>query len=34
MDGPEAWGANDYFFDPTTFASYKFLPNPFICILK
>ena len=24
MDGPEAWGANDYFFDPTTFASYTF----------
>jgi len=34
MDGPEAWVANDYFFDPTTYASYTFLPNPFILDFK
>ena len=33
-DGPEAWGANDYFFDPTTFDSCSFLPNPFIFDFK
>jgi hypothetical protein len=34
MDGPEAWCANDYFFDPNTFASYTFLPNPFMLDFK
>lgn len=28
MDGPEAWGANECFLNPTTFALYTFLPNP------
>jgi hypothetical protein len=30
MDGSEAWGANDYFLNPTTFALYSFLPNCYI----
>jgi len=34
MDGPKAWGANDFFFDPATFSSCTFLSNPFILDFK